>query len=266
VKFTFRGGVSIDVRQLDSKDSNIDLEFCVIDTGIGIPQEKQASIFDAFTQVDATSTREFGGTGLGLAICAQLVNLMGGKIWVESEVGSGSKFFFTATFEVPEAEAVVAPASISQSANEMASNPAAAKRSLDILLVEDNLINQRVAVRLLQNNGHRVTVAGNGREAIDTLSRFDWKFDAVFMDIQMPQMDGLTATREIRRMESLGGKHMPVIALTAHAMETDKEECLAAGMDRHLSKPIRVDLLLAILAEIADGTFEQSEPAPALTT
>jgi CheY-like chemotaxis protein len=135
---------------------------------------------------------------------------------------------------------------------------------LNILLVEDNLINQRVAVRLLQNRGHHVTVAGNGREAIEILERSDWKFDAVLMDVQMPQMDGFEATREIRRRsEASGRRRIPIIALTAHSTESDKEECAAAGMDRHLAKPIQTNLLEAVLREVAEGVLD-AEPAPEL--
>jgi PAS domain S-box-containing protein len=252
LKFTSSGSVSVSVRPTLAEGSSVTLEFCVSDTGIGIPKEKHASIFEAFTQVDGSLTREFGGTGLGLTICSQLVALMGGKIWVESEVGTGSKFFFTATFELADRRnsSSIAPSDTADRP------PISAQTSLEILLVEDNLINQRVAARLLEKQGHLVTVAVNGREALEALERQDWKFDAVFMDIQMPEMDGIAAVKEIRRLERLRSlPHMPVIALTAHAMDTDRERCLAAGMDQHLTKPIQMETLLAVLCEVAAGTL-----------
>jgi PAS domain S-box-containing protein len=282
VKFTVRGGVDIGVCLLRRSDSEMTVEFRVSDTGVGIPRDKQRCIFEAFTQVDGSSTREFGGTGLGLAICTQLVTLMNGKIWVESEAGQGSQFYFTAEFGIPEKtdDGAVQPSvptvelntSSKPRSEDLAQNgPGMAARvpdiavaarpalcapsesALRILVVEDNLINQRLAVRVLEKNGYSVVVAGNGREALNTLERSNWEFDGILMDVQMPEMDGLEATKEIRRIETLTNKHMPIIALTAHAMERDKEQCLAAGMDRHLTKPIQVELLLAALQEIATG-------------
>ena len=254
LKFTSTGSVSVTARALDCEGSRITLEFCVSDTGIGIPQEKHASIFDAFTQVDSSSTREFGGTGLGLAICSQLVALMGGKIWVESQVGHGSKFFFTAVFEAPQSANGATSKAVP--ASEVAKLPGVHQPSLRVLLVEDNLINQRVAAKLLQNSGHHVTVAANGRQALEALEQCDWNFDVVFMDIQMPEMDGIEATKEIRKLERLGRKHIPVIALTAHAMEADKQRCLSAGMDRHLAKPIDAQVLAEIMSEVVAGKFD----------
>ncbi|MGC2657694.1 MAG: response regulator, partial [Bryobacteraceae bacterium] len=136
-----------------------------------------------------------------------------------------------------------------------APTPSASECSLRILVAEDNLVNQRLALRLLEKKGHRVTVANNGREALEKLKQANWEFDAILMDVQMPEVDGLEATQEIRKLELISNRHMPIIALTAHAMERDKERCLAAGMDRHLTKPIQVDLLLSVLREIATGAF-----------
>jgi len=254
IKFTSQGAVSVSVDVKNRASANVTLQFRVRDSGIGIPKDKQSLIFDAFTQADGSSTREFGGTGLGLTICSQLVALMGGKIWVESEVGKGSDFHFTAKFEVLEKTVT------GQSQSVRPATPALEIRRrntqetpLRILVAEDNPINQRLATRLLEKHGHQVTLAADGREAIGALERANWEFDAVLMDIQMPEMDGLDATREIRRIESAGSSHIPIIALTAHALKRDQERCLAAGMDRHLSKPIRMDLLLGVLQDIADG-------------
>jgi CheY-like chemotaxis protein len=245
--------VSVKVDALEKSASAATLKFHVSDTGIGIPPEKRAVIFEAFTQADGSSTREFGGTGLGLAICSQLISLMNGRIWVESEVDKGSDFYFTVTFEVPEQKQTD---SVAERPDPPALQHPEAKRetsgSLRILIVEDNPINQRLATRLLEKQGHQVTLAADGREAVETLQRANWEFDAVLMDIQMPEMDGLDATKEIRRLESINARHIPIIALTAHALKRDIERCLAAGMDRHLAKPIQKELLFAVLREIAD--------------
>src|SRR5581483_10213365 len=166
-------------------------------------------------QVDGSSTRQFGGTGLGLAICSQLVALMNGQIWVDSEVGRGSEFHFTATFDMP-ATMDGQHTAVTETSIGPLPTPGAPLR---ILVAEDNPVNQRLAMRLLEKQGHQVTVAHNGREAVTTLQRANWEFDAVLMDIQMPEMDGLDATREIRRMEASGARRLPVIALTAHALE-----------------------------------------------
>jgi PAS domain S-box-containing protein len=245
IKFTYTGSVFASVSLEDRKDSKITLKVSVADTGIGIPKDRQASIFEAFTQVDASSTRVAGGTGLGLAVSSKLVELMGGRIWVESEPGAGSRFYFTAVLDVDNepvaAEPVLAPTRIA--------NP------FHVLLVEDNLINQRVAKRLLESHGYHVTIAPNGREALNALEQLKWQVDAVLMDIQMPEMDGIAATKEIRRLESSKGMRLPIFALTAHAMKSDEEQCLAAGMDAHLTKPIQPEILLGALRDVAEGRF-----------
>lgn len=259
VKFTAHGTVSIRAHLVNLQNNSATLKFCVSDSGIGIPKDKQAVIFDAFTQADGSSTRLFGGTGLGLTISSQLVGLMNGKIWVESEFGKGSDFYFTATFELPEARDANAALPAGQTGIPNEDQGSAAKeRSLHVLVAEDNPINQRLATRLLEKHGHRVKLVADGREAIEALQHSDWQFDAVLMDIQMPGMDGLDATREIRKIESAGHKHIPIIALTAHVMKRDQERCLAAGMDRHLPKPIQTERLLAALREIANEKFKNA--------
>ncbi len=379
LKFTEKGEINLTVQSECGDDAAAMLHFSVQDTGIGIPAEKQIGIFEAFTQADGSTTRRFGGTGLGLTISRQLVQMMGGRIWVESAPGQGSTFHFTANFGVlkpagppipleknqlkgmralvvddnqtnrrileslltgwgmqptlagdgPEALRILVQASEAhqpfplilsdadmpdmngfQLAEEIRKHPrlsgatiimltsagqrgdaarcrqlglegyltkpvsqselleailrvAGAKRpeakpalvtrhtlreegrSLRILLAEDNVVNQLLACRLLEKQGHLVVTTANGRQALERLAKES--FDLVLMDIQMPEMDGIEATAAIRKEETFAGKHLPIIAMTAHAMEGDREHCLAAGMDGYIAKPIRPqDLIDAI--------------------
>jgi signal transduction histidine kinase/DNA-binding response OmpR family regulator len=398
LKFTQEGEIELRVN-LDAEDNHHRLiHFTVSDTGIGIPPEKQKLIFDAFSQADTSTTRKYGGTGLGLTISLRLVTMMGGKIWVESELGRGSRFHFTLPFHSSEKKVqvgTIAPpeilrgvkvlvvddnrtnrrilegmlehwdmktttaaggeeALVELSAGRRAGEPFAliltdmhmpgmdgfalverilqtpelatatimmltsaghrgdAERCkqlgvagyllkpirqselreaiarvlgareqkgaiplitrfslqdardpsevLFVLLAEDNLVNQRLATRLLEKRGHRVVVAANGREALEAIGK--QAFDLVLMDVQMPDMDGLEATARIREAEKMTGKHQPVVALTAHAMKGDEEKCLAAGMDGYLVKPIRPqeldDILEKHLAMRADAAKHRS--------
>jgi len=381
IKFTAEGEVVVQVEVQEESNDEALLHFAVRDTGVGIPLEKQQTIFEAFTQADSSMTRKYGGTGLGLAISSRLVNLMGGKIWVESEIGRGSTFHFTVRFQMqknssrkyapvgaetlrdlpvlivddnatnrrilqemvlawqmkptltesgPEAltvleraynrgipfalilldaqmpgmdgfsvaERIKQDARLAKSLVIMLTSAGLRgdaarcrelgikayltkpiKRSdllqavklvlgsqavteetpsvvtihslresrgrLKILLVEDNRVNQAVAIRLLEKREHEVVVAGNGRVALEALEK--QTFDVVLMDVQMPEMDGLQATAAIREGELKSEKHIPIIAMTAHAMAGDKERCLEAGMDGYVSKPLRAeDIFLAI--------------------
>ena len=231
IKFTEKGGVSVQV-VVERGGPELALHFNVTDTGIGIADEKRGLIIEAFRQADGSTTRQYGGTGLGLAICAKLVKLMGGRIWVESELGRGSTFQFTAVFQPVAASAADSLHKMFTSVNADASSP----RSLKLLLAEDNVVNQRLAVRLLEKRSHQVALASNGYQAIEA-----WEldsFDAIVMDVQMPGMDGLEATAKIREMERARGTRTPIIALTAHAMKGDRERCLSAGMDGFVNKPI----------------------------
>ena len=373
IKFTERGEVVVEVESQTHIDGDLQLHFSIRDTGIGIPTSKQKQIFEAFSQVDASTTRRFGGTGLGLAISAQLVRMMGGRIWVESEIGRGTTFHFTGVFGVAKDQpstnrfdrsslsglrtlvvddnatnrrildemlhswklaptvtesGVAALTEMQRAANDgdpyrlvlldcmmpgmdgfslaelingnttLASpsmimissaarpgdfdrcrslriarhmtkpvikselfdaivealhepldepekhhtdDPTPGGPSLRILLVEDGLINQRVATGFLERKGHRVALANNGREAIDALE--NEAFDVVLMDVQMPVMDGLETTQLIRQQEQQTGAHQKIIAMTASAMKGDRERCLEAGMDAYVSKPIDPDLL-----------------------
>jgi two-component system sensor histidine kinase/response regulator len=390
VKFTDRGEVEVRAAVEARQGSELTLHFYVRDTGIGIPKEKQRLIFESFTQVDGSTTRNYGGTGLGLAISAQLTDMMGGHIWVESESGSGSTFHFTLGFRLmteanertesalqveweglsvlavddnlmnrrilqemlanlgmkpvlaesadtalamladahkagwqfglvlidahmpkmdgfslaeqiislPEfqsvplimltsagqagdarrcrelgiaaylskplsqAELVEAIAGALSFSKKRPSRPALVtmhslrenRLSLRILLAEDNIVNQTLASRLLEKRGHHVTVAGNGKQALAAFEK--QVFDVVLMDIQMPEMDGFEATSAIREREKSTGKHIPIVAMTAHAMKGDKERCLASGMDDYLAKPIRGKDLFEIIEASCTTAFE----------
>jgi CheY-like chemotaxis protein len=373
VKFTAAGEVGVEVALESAAADQVVLHFIVSDTGIGIPLEKHEAIFGAFAQADASTTRKYGGTGLGLTISSRLVAMMGGRIWVESELGKGSRFHFTVKFQkgggqpgarlealagravliadahaktreslaaiarrcglspaeaatgsevldrlvraaecgtpygflwcdarFAEVEGIVRdprlsglrvilltagplagdeqrcrglgvaallkkPARQSELRAAMlaalaqpAAKPNAGLASLQarsdgaplrVLLAEDNVVNQRVGRRLIERLGHSVVVVGDGRQAVRAIE--EQEFDVVFMDVQMPELDGIEASSAIRERERTTGKHQTIIAMTAHAMKGDRERCLAAGMDGYLSKPIRVDELAAVLASIA---------------
>jgi PAS domain S-box-containing protein len=229
LKFTQSGSVTLSIGQAGSGQ----LEFCVADTGIGIAHDKLDSIFEAFTQADGTITRKFGGTGLGLTISNRLAHLMGGRMWVESEPGRGSRFYVSIAYRPAEApdqpvERVAQP------------GEAASLTALSVLLAEDNPVNQKLAVALLSKLGHRVSVANDGAEAIARFSAGG--IDVILMDMMMPVVDGMTAIQRIRALEA-GAGHVPIIALTAHAMQGDRERFLAGGADGYISKPIRFDEL-----------------------
>jgi len=280
LKFTTRGSVRLEVREENRSEGCTMLHFLVTDTGIGIPPENHAAIFEAFSQADGSTTRRFGGTGLGLSISASLVRLMGGRIWVESHPGLGSAFHFTAGFDTPAS--VVAPVEplahdapvptgakpanrAGQSFGATSSQPAVSEterpliiQKKKILLVEDDLVNQRVAVGLLTRRGHEVIVANNGREALQALERDT--FNIVLMDVQMPEMSGLDATAAIRTRERQTGGHIRIVAMTAYAMNGDRERCLRAGMDGYMSKPIDKKILFASVEQEESG--EKAAPAP----
>lgn len=245
IKFTKEGGVDVEVKSTQLTPETCELQFSVRDTGIGIPSDKQQGIFEAFTQADTSTTRRFGGTGLGLTICARLVDLMGGRIWVQSDSESGSTFHFTVrarTTTLTEHVPSVVPSAVHL--------PVAT--SLKVLLVEDHPINQMLVTTLLKKWGHSVVVAVNGQEGVDMFRAEPW--DLVLMDMQMPVLGGLDATRVIRAGEP-PGQRTPIIAMTANAMESDRQACLDAGMDDHLAKPFNSQVLQAMLTRYAPKTF-----------
>ena len=399
IKFTEQGEVVLDVRRRSQSDNEVVLHFAVNDTGIGIPKKKQAAIFEVFEQIDATTTRRQGGTGLGLAISSKLVDLMGGRIWVESEVGRGSTFHFTAQFTlargeraearpaklvilrdapvlvvddnatnrqileeslrawgmkptvVPSAsdalrllreahlsgqgyrlvltdvhmpemdgfsfaeqigqdtklrstvimmltsgdrpedddrceqlgiaayltkpikqsellDAIMLALGVITTEGEAMGKPIARRpsrlRPLRVLLAEDSLVNQKLAVALLQREGHTVTVAKNGREAIAAFWAQD--FDVVLMDVQMPEMDGFEATAVIRAKEKQTGAHVPIIAMTAHALKGDRERCLEAGMDEYVAKPIHAEQLFDAIEKTFGATLSADATADGTPT
>jgi PAS domain S-box-containing protein len=309
VKFTERGEVEIDVRVvegLEIKDrglekdnkattsdsqhpipnpqspiTSVTLEFSVRDTGIGITQSSLAQLFQPFAQADASMTRRFGGTGLGLSIAKTLVEMMGGRIWVESEAGKGSTFFFT--IRLPLAKEL--PADL----DAPVASPKPVCGPLRVLLVEDNPANQKLATYILQDRGHEVEIAGDGQEAIDLAERN--RYDVILMDVQMPGMNGLEATAAIREREAEKGleirdwgldtlkppispdskplipnhqspipsRRVPIIAMTAHAMKGDRDRCLAAGMDGYLSKPVNASEMIGLVESLAGEGREARE-------
>ncbi|HEX3399204.1 MAG TPA: ATP-binding protein [Acetobacteraceae bacterium] len=267
LKFTSEGMVSIGVTCLEDRGSSLRLRFVVTDSGIGIPASKQDAIFDAFSQADSSTTRRYGGTGLGLSIARQLCHLMGGEIGVDSAVGKGSTFWFTAVIEKQPTVAGLPPVltrsepppqpAEPQDTTQRALSPAQREfrealgrtglSTIRILLVEDNPANLRVTQALLEAIGCTVTTARNGLEAVSAYR--DGSFDLVLMDCQMPEMDGYEAARAIRQLEEIQAHATPIVALTAHALDGSRELSLAAGMSDHLTKPLTMAMLTAKLVE-----------------
>jgi PAS domain S-box-containing protein len=248
IKFTTRGEVAIDVTVESETERLILARFAVRDTGIGIPADKIELLFNPFQQVDASTTRQYGGTGLGLAICTRLAALLGGRIGVESVEGRGSTFWFTAVFD--KLAPLPATAPIVPTETRPAVPPAQAVavdgHRARVLLVEDNAINQTVALKMLEKLGYRADAVADGQEALFALETTP--YDLVLMDVQMPVMDGFAATRAIRsgRAKALR-PNLPIIAMTAHAIEGDREKCLEAGMDDYVPKPVALLALAAAL-------------------
>ena len=242
IKFTSHGRVDLEVAGQSSSDEHapVCLRFSVRDTGIGVAADRTARLFKVFSQVDASTTRTYGGSGLGLAICQKLVALMGGEIGLESVLGQGSVFHFQLS---------LAPCSPEPAAPRKNASPApgpfpASEAPLSILLVEDNLTNQKVAISILRRLGYAADLAGNGVEALSAASRKD--YDLILMDVHMPEMDGFTATRRIRELPL---PHQPrIVAVTADVAKGERQKCLDAGMDDYATKPVKIDLLRAILA------------------
>jgi signal transduction histidine kinase/DNA-binding NarL/FixJ family response regulator len=283
IKFTHAGSVTVCIGKRSQASDQVCLHFAVADTGIGIPADKQQIVFNAFEQADGSTTRKYGGTGLGLAISSSLIEMMGGRIWVESEVNKGTTFHFTANFGFGPVSLAAAPPGPRELAAPMRPGPGATSaggvppgsspggpgaplpvdgslappaRRLRILVAEDNAVNQKVVVRLLEKQGHEIRLAGNGAEALQI---WEEGFDLVLMDVQMPGVGGFEATARIRAREAQTGGHVPIIAMTAHTMKGDRERCLGAGMDDYVSKPVHGrDLLEAIHRALPLPAAEQN--------
>ncbi len=271
VKFTKEGEISISITEEQPTKGQVKLRFSVRDTGIGIPEDKQKKLFQSFAQAEESTTREFGGTGLGLSISKQLVLLMGGEIGVKSAPGKGATFWFTAQFECRETGPAgkekaenQAPALEEKTSNPPADDEATKRR---ILLVEDNIVNQKVAAGILKQNGYKVSIASDGKKAIQALEKS--LYDIVLMDCQMPVMDGYEASRIIRDPESNVRNHaVPIIAVTANAMQGDRKKCLTAGMNDYISKPLQIEKLLQVLQKWIhgkDAAAQADGPQPAHT-
>ena len=255
IKFSDGGEVRLTASLEAEEEKSVCCHFDVSDDGIGVPAAKQAMIFAPFEQADASTTRRFGGTGLGLSISSRLVALMGGRIWVESpwvdgegRQHRGSRFHFTTRFEKCSQ---IRPA-------KSGPEPQSAEVRLRLLVAEDNAVNQKLIERLLEKRGHSVCVASNGVEALERLA--GERFDALLLDLQMPELDGMETCKRIRAEEEATGAHLPIVALTAHAMNTDRERCLRAGMDGYLSKPIQVTELVAVLRAVCPGNEVAPQP------
>jgi signal transduction histidine kinase/ligand-binding sensor domain-containing protein/ActR/RegA family two-component response regulator len=276
IKFTHQGEVCLRAISDGTDATHLQLHIAVQDTGIGIAPEKQEKIFQAFEQADSSTTRHYGGTGLGLAISWRLVHLMRGRMWVESQAGTGSTFHFTAQMEIvpesarpggrgngqgklPAAAVVCRPGGQSLPAGSNLIPSDTGKAAMQVLVAEDNAVNQKLAVALLTKMGYQVVVANNGEEAWQK-----WKsgqFDLIIMDVQMPEMDGFEATSRIRADERHRGTHIPIIAMTAHAMIGDRERCLEAGMDDYVSKPVSRKSILEVISRQTEGTLSKCASA-----
>lgn len=253
VKFTPRGEVIVSAAVQSEEPGEVVLEFAVADTGIGIAQDDQTRIFAPFTQADASSTRQYGGTGLGLTITRRLIDLMGGRVWVDSELGRGSTFRFTVRLGLRKDwdEEPMPPAAL----------PANSSRVLRILLAEDTPANQMLVSFVLGKRGHSLEVVPNGKQALEAVDHQD--FDVVLMDVQMPVMDGFQATQAIRKLADPKKSRLPIIALTAHALRGDAERCLQSGMDGYISKPFKGAELIELVERLAGaGGREERATAP----
>ncbi len=241
IKFTERGAVTVAVTVQSLQETTVELLFEIRDSGIGMTQQQQAYLFQVFTQADASTTRRFGGTGLGLAISKQLVEAMGGRIWVESTPNVGSVFSFTLRLALQnDAGAHLKQPDVVESQEVVLPN----LTGIRVLLVEDNTINQLIAEELLADVGVVVDIAENGRIACDKVFS-GGNYDAILMDVQMPVMDGIEATHKIRE----AGFTLPIIAMTAHAMDEEKRRCLRAGMNDHVAKPMEPEAFYNTLAQ-----------------
>jgi CheY-like chemotaxis protein len=249
VKFTAAGTVRLEVESesLPGEEGEIELRFTVRDTGIGIPADRMDRLFKPFSQADSSTTRVYGGTGLGLVICRRLAERLGGRLWVESEPGHGSTFFFTIRCRPAALPEPAIPQVLQDAAAAPAGSPSPDEPPLRVLLAEDNPINRRVALLMLARLGYQADVAEDGQEVLEAVRR--QRYDLILMDVQMPEIDGIEATRRIRA--ELPPERQPhIVAVTANALEENREACFAAGMDEFLAKPVLLDVLREVLARL----------------
>lgn len=264
IKFTKVGGVSVRIIMEREVERLATLHIDVTDTGIGIPAERRTKLFKSFSQVDSSMTRRYGGTGLGLAITKRLAEMMGGDIGVTSEEGRGSNFWVRLQVGKSSESSLNVGRDVQNLAGSLrglepqkvggvSTGPENFPRDtpIRILVVEDNYINQEVAGGILRKAGYRVTTAGNGREAVAAV--VSQTFDLVLMDVQMPEMDGCEAAVAIRKVEVVSGNHIPIIAMTAHALQSDQDRCMKSGMDGYLTKPIQRNELLRVIEAKTQG-------------
>ncbi len=268
IKFTTMGAIEISIHLKEREHDKAVIFAAVKDSGVGISQDKIGELFKPFSQVDDSPTRNFGGTGLGLVICKEFVNLMGGEIGVESKPGSGSTFYFTLKLKTQKEQRLYRESDLSKIYEFQGSRPLKAvnlkalnhvRSKYRILLAEDNVVNQKIAMKILTDYGFKAHVVSNGFEAIGEAVK--GIYDTILMDVQMPGMDGFSATLQIRRLEGNAGK-VPIIALTAHAMQGDKERCFASGMNEYVTKPISGDELILKIDRLLkiDDSFQAQEP------
>jgi CheY-like chemotaxis protein len=250
----FQPDLSLNGTRNPQQAPRVHLRFSIRDTGIGLSDEAQQNLFQPFTQADSSTTRKFGGTGLGLAICRRLVELMGGEIGVTSKLGAGATFWFTVRLEQGQTrDEAAAPAAAPLPAR----NELICRQPLRVLLVEDNRVNEKLATAQLRKLGCQVETARNGLEALSAWRRGG--HDLIFMDCHMPEMDGFEATRAIRGQEQEQAlAHIRIVAMTANAMQGDRENCFRAGMDDYIAKPVDTDELKALLKRNFPDRFEWS--------
>ena len=254
VKFTPEyGNIQLEASLAQECDEGCELRIEIADNGIGISREQQENLFKAFMQAESGTSREYGGTGLGLAISKRIVELMGGRIWVESEIGKGARFIFTVMVQRGERRS---QAESTDSMNERSGEGGIEEcdkvdnsllNGKRLLLVEDIEVNREILIALLDNTGIIIDCAENGKEALDMVEAAPGKYDIVFMDVQMPKMDGFEATRRIRALPAMKNIKLPIVAMTANVFKSDIEECLASGMDDHLGKPLYIDQVINVL-------------------
>ena len=250
-KFTEAGEIELRLSVVETSEHRVKFLATIRDTGIGIAEDKQEMIFEPFLQIDGSIARKYEGTGLGLSVSKKLVDLMEGEIWVESELGKGSVFHFTAWLDRSEKERNSKKKAVEEPLGDavaMPGPPDFRKEDIRVLLAEDNPVNQKLVCLMLNKAGCRVDVAGTGKEVFERYTLAPEKYGLIFMDVQMPGMDGLQASRAIRGWEQAQGApgrtRIPIIAMTARALEGDREKCLDAGMDDYMSKPIKKEIVL----------------------